>query len=134
MLIAGRFPRPQPLSQGLYPLHPPSSTQASHCSNVTANRPTANGWANVTLCLGASVEARFGPSSSDPITKLPAGTTIISGHFSHSLKSAFCFSEASAEPERTLTPMLPSFVLERSFLISGKDCDAVDAAKLLFNS
>jgi hypothetical protein len=42
--------------------------------------PTANGRAMVTGRCGPSLPSRPGSSSGDPIMKLPAGTTTISGH------------------------------------------------------
>ena len=56
-LITGRRPRPQPRSSGLYRLHPPSATHASHSSNVTAKRPTEKGFAIVTMCSGLSLSS-----------------------------------------------------------------------------
>src|SRR5262249_53270027 len=52
-LITGRLARPQLLSYGRC-LQPPSPTQASHSSNVTAKRPTANLTGRVTVCCGSS--------------------------------------------------------------------------------
>ena len=60
--------------------------QASHSSNLTANRPTANGLANVTMCCGRSSAVLPTSLSGDPMTNLPAGTTTISGQVLHSLK------------------------------------------------
>src|ERR1700733_7453508 len=65
-LMTGRRPRPQVSSLG-WCLQPPSLEQASHCSKVTSNLPTANGWPIVTLCCGPSFLSRPRSVSGEPI-------------------------------------------------------------------
>src|SRR5437764_142352 len=97
-LITGRLPLPQPWSSGLC-LQLPLDAHASHSANVTSNLPTANGLAMVTLCVGFS--SLF---FSDPIMKLPAGTTTISGHSGQSLKLSFGFRQRFSLPTCASTP------------------------------
>src|SRR5262249_62018253 len=52
----------------------------------TCNLPTANGLASVTWCRGSSISRAF--ASPPPMMNEPAGTTTISGHLSHSLKTS----------------------------------------------
>jgi hypothetical protein len=61
---------------------PVSSTKAANSPRVTANFPTANGAAILTLCCLSLSErsCHFVSFAGDPIVKLPAGTTTISGH------------------------------------------------------
>src|SRR5215510_14562679 len=94
-LITGRLPRPHPSSPGLY-LHAPAVTQASHCANVTSNLPTANGLTMVTLRCGPSEASCPSSLAGDPIRKVPAGTTTISGHWWHSVKLSFGLSPRSS--------------------------------------
>src|SRR5436190_22923272 len=49
----------------------------------------------VTVCCGPSSAECPGSLVGDPIVKLPAGTTIISGQFAHSLNVSFGFSAFS---------------------------------------
>src|SRR6516225_2354702 len=97
--MTGRRPRPQPWSEGLYPLQPPSATQASHSSKVTANRPTAKGFPILTECCGPSTDVCSSSLVGDPIVKVPEGTTTISGHCSHSLKLSPRFKPHSSAPD-----------------------------------
>src|SRR5689334_17470845 len=85
---------PSPATTSIW-LQPPSAAHASHSSKVTENRPTAKGRAIVTVCCGPSSAERPGSPFGDPIVKLPAGTTIISGQFAHSLNVSFGFSAFS---------------------------------------
>src|SRR5215475_399624 len=86
-LITGRVPCPQSLSEMFS--QPSYLTQASHSSHVTSNLETAKGFAIVTSCCGPSRARRPVSLSGDPIVKLPAGITIISGQsLAHSRKLA----------------------------------------------
>src|SRR5262245_45489322 len=84
-LMAGRSSPPQPPSLA-YGQPPALITHAPHSAKVTSNLPTANGRAMVTLRCGPSASDRPGSLAGDPIMKLPAGTTTISGQTSHSRK------------------------------------------------
>ncbi len=86
--MTGRRPLPQPASPGRC-LQPPAATQASHSANVTSNLPTANGRSIVTLRCGPSALSRPASLAGEPIMKLPAGTTTISGQPSQSLKPSW---------------------------------------------
>src|SRR5580693_163713 len=66
---------------------------ASHSSKVSANSPTANCCANVTQCCGPSWLPCPSSFAGEPIVKRPAGTTIISGQFVHSLKTSLGFKD-----------------------------------------
>src|ERR1700722_20128253 len=59
---------------------------ASHSSNVTANRPTANGLDILTEYCGPSSLMRPSSLTGEPMAKLPGGTATISGHLAQSLK------------------------------------------------
>src|SRR5262249_38728827 len=82
-LITGCWPRPQGCSS--FGSHPPCAAHASHSSNVISNLPTAKGCAIVTRCCGPSLALRPTSFAGDPIMKVPAGTTTISGQLAHSL-------------------------------------------------
>src|ERR1043166_763932 len=84
--MTGRRPRPHPSSEGAWPAQPPAATHASHSSNVTAKRPTANGFAKTTVCCGPSSGPRSGSACGEPMMSVPAGIVTISGQRSHSLK------------------------------------------------
>ena len=116
--MTGRRPRPKLESETAG--HPPRATHSSHSSKVTAYFPAAKALAILTSCwgpsllprpssLGAGVPALGLPSSpitgvspsGEPMTKVPAGMTTISGQCSlHSRNvspplSAFSFSGGS---------------------------------------
>src|SRR5580693_49379 len=92
--MTGFVSRSKPLSGILG--HPATETQASQSANVTSNLDAAKGLAIVTLCGGPSWSKRPGSVAGDPIVKVPAGTTIISGQsFAHSRKLACGFSARS---------------------------------------
>jgi transposase len=57
--------------------------------------PTANGFLIVTTCCGPSLLFRSSSVPGDPIVNAPAGTTTISGQFSHSRNVSFGFSARS---------------------------------------
>src|SRR4029079_13372409 len=82
----GRLPRPQPKSSGFTPLHPPSATQRSHCSNVTSYLLSANGEEIVTRCCVSA--PRYISDAGEPIVNCPAGITTISGHSAQSVNEA----------------------------------------------
>src|SRR4051812_17428649 len=60
------------------------------------NLLTANALSIVTGCWGPSSLSRPGSLAGEPIVKLPAGTTTISGHLSHSLNTFFGLSAHSS--------------------------------------
>jgi hypothetical protein len=68
------------------------ATNAPNSSTVTWNLPAANGFTIVTECCGPSFSCRLASLAGDPIMNEPAGTTTISGHFSHSLNMSFGLS------------------------------------------
>src|SRR5262245_40266207 len=100
--MTGRLPRPHPRSSGLRPLQPPSATQASHSSNVTEYFPAENGAAIVTRTSTSSLY-RSGSFAGDPIMKVPAGTTTISGQVGQSLKVSLGLRQP-----RSLATCMPS--------------------------
>src|SRR3954465_11493178 len=61
--------------------------QARYSSNETSVRPTAKATRNATGCCGPSLLLRPLSSFGEPIRLLPAGTTAITGHMSHSRKN-----------------------------------------------
>src|SRR5437016_9799300 len=86
-------PRPQPSPAG----YPVSRTNAAYSPRVTSYLPRAND-SNVTACCGASsaTDPKLPPwlaahdfsSADEPMVKLPAGTTTISGQARQSRKTA----------------------------------------------
>src|SRR5262245_6261067 len=93
--ITGLLSRPHPLSSGLC-LQALAATQASHSAKVTSYFPAAKALAMVTVRCGPSSSERPSSPNGDPIVKLPAGTTTISGHSSHSLKLSLGLSARSS--------------------------------------
>ena len=96
-LITGRLPRPQPGSLGLVLAaargHARVPLGERHLELAHRERPRDGH-----LVLRAFVcPVRALPrSAGDPIMKLPAGTTTISGQSAHSLKLSFGFSARSS--------------------------------------
>src|SRR5262245_10582872 len=86
--------------------------QLSHSSKVTAYLPTANAVAIDTSTCTSSLYCRSGSFRGDPIVKLPAGTTTMSGHSGQSLncsvipapglkqRCSFCPTETSIPSQR----------------------------------
>src|SRR6516225_2331072 len=74
----GCLPRPQ-CEKASFVSHPPAAKHTSHWSNVISNLDTANGFRITTLCCGPSSPRRLISVFGDPIRKVPAGTTTISG-------------------------------------------------------
>src|SRR5437667_8586580 len=60
------------------------------------NLPTANDAPIAAKCCGPSFSKRPASLADDPIVKVPAGTTNISGHLSHSLNAFFGLSAHSS--------------------------------------
>src|SRR5262249_14134281 len=82
---------------------PLSARQASHSSKVTAYLPTANGSA-IDTGTGSSSLNRPGSFEGEPIMKLPAGTTTISGQLGQSLKLSLGFTQRRSFPMKVSTP------------------------------
>src|ERR1700722_14053503 len=64
------------------------------------NFPIANALVIITECCGPSSSNRTFSFFGQPIMKLPAGTTTISGHLSHSLNTSFGLRERSSVDDR----------------------------------
>src|SRR5262249_13450798 len=90
-------PRPHPSSLGLWPLQPSSPMQASHSSKVTAYLPAAND-AGIDTRTCVSSLSRCGSFAGEPMEKLPAGATIISGQVGQSLKLSLGLRQRFSPP------------------------------------
>jgi hypothetical protein len=69
--------------------YPVSCANAEYWSTITCSRPAENGCRIITSCCGTSVDDRSFSLSGAPIVNDPAGTTTISGQFSHYLSFGF---------------------------------------------
>src|SRR5262245_47494528 len=102
-LITGRLSRPQPSSSGLC-LQPPTARHASQSANVTSCLPTAKTRSMVTVRCGPSSSERPCSRAGEPITKVPAGTTIISGQSGQSLNVSLGLRQRLSLPNDASRP------------------------------
>ena len=129
--MTGRLPRPQPLSSGRYPSHPPADTQVSHSANVTSCLPTAKGCEIVTSCGRTSSPSRPTSDLGEPMTNEPAGTTTISGQDgqSRNVSPAFGPTSASASSAVGTNPARPPASTR-----PAASCSAISSAGLTTSS
>ena len=91
MLITGKLPRPQPLSEAvplnllIGPGRALTSTPASHSENLVSKTEIANGRGIFTKRFGCSFKGVLPGDGFEPIRKLPAGTITIIGQCIQSL-------------------------------------------------